>query len=71
MKFKYDFYHKDANAEGTAEALAWLNDFYTRYPTGLELGEALHQYRREHNLIQEIEKKRKTVAKIQQELDDE
>jgi hypothetical protein len=70
MTFKYDFYIKDANPEGVAEMLPILREFYTRYPTGNEVAEALHQLRRELNLIQEIEVKKKRVAKIQQELDD-
>lgn len=68
-EFKYPFYVKEANPEGVAELLPILKEFYSRYPTGNEVGEALHQLRREFNLIQEVEEKRKRVAKIQQELD--
>lgn len=51
MNFKYPFYHKTADPQGVAEAYIFLQEFYTRYPTGLEVGEALHQVRRELDLI--------------------
>ena len=71
MKFKYEFYIKEANPEGVAEALAWLKEFYARYPTGNEVGEALHQLRREFNLIQEVEKKKRKLKELEDELDEE
>lgn len=70
MEFKHEFYIKDADPVGTQEALAFLNEFYRRYPTGNELAEALHQYRREHNLIIEVEAKRRRVKKLQEEIDE-
>lgn len=70
-EFKYPFYIKDANPEGVAEMLPILREFYTRYPTGNELGEALHQIRRELNLIQEVEAKRKRAQKLKEELGEE
>ena len=57
--FKYPFYIKEANPEGVAELLPILKEFYGRYPSGNEVGEALHQLRREFNLIQEKEEKKK------------
>lgn len=51
MKFKHEFYIKEANPEGVHEMLVILREFYTRYPTGNEVGEALHQIRRELDLI--------------------
>ena len=71
MEFKYTFYIKEADPKGTQEALDFLREFYTRYPTGNEVGEALHQLRREFNLIQEVEAKRKKVKQLLDELDDE
>jgi hypothetical protein len=71
MEFKYPFYIKDASPEGVAEILPVLQEFYHRYPTGNEVGEALHQLRRELNLIQEVEAKRKKVKQLIDELDDE
>lgn len=70
-KFKYPFYIKEADLEGVEEILPILREFYTRYPTGAEVGEALHQLRRELNLIQEVEAKRKKVKQLIDELDDE
>lgn len=70
MEFKHEFYIKDADPEGVAEALKFFNDFYARYPTGAEVGEALHQYRRENNLITEVAEKRKRLKQLQEELDD-
>ena len=69
--FKHEFYIKQAMPEGVAEALAFFKEFYTRYPTGAEIGEALHQYRREHNLIQEKEEKKKKVKELLDELGEE
>lgn len=64
MEFKYPFYHKDADPEGVAEMLPILREFYTRYPTGKEMGEALHQLRRELDLIPpEPEAKPKRTSK--------
>ena len=71
MKFNYEFYIKEADPEGVAELLPVLREFYRRYPTGNEVGEALHQLRRELNLIQEREEKRKKVKEMLDELDDE
>lgn len=51
MNFKYPFYIKSADPAGVAEAYIFLQEFYTRYPTGAEVGEALHQVRRELDLI--------------------
>ncbi len=68
---KHEFYIKDANPLGVEEALLFLNEFYRRYPTGNELAEALHQYRREHNMIVEIEEKKRRIKKLQHELDEE
>ena len=69
--FKYPFYIKDAKPEGVAEALVWLREFYCRYPTGAEWGEAMHQLRRELDLIKEVEQKKKKVKQLIDELDDE
>jgi len=71
MEFKYPFYIKDADPEGTQEALAFFREFYTRYPSGNEVGEALHQYRREMNLIIEREEKKKRVKTLLDELDED
>lgn len=68
-EFKYPFYIKDADPEGVAEALEFLNKFYARYPSGNELAEALHQYRREHNMIVEVEEKKRRIKKLQDEID--
>lgn len=66
VEFKHPFYIKDADHEGVAEALTWLREFYTRYPTGKEVGEALHQLRRELDLIPpELEPKPKRTRKTQ------
>jgi len=70
MTFKHPFYIKHADVKGTAEALAWLTEFYTRYPTGAEVAEALHQYRKENNLIIETEVKRKQIKQLEEDLDD-
>lgn len=70
MNFKYPFYIKDAIPEGVAEALVWLREFYTRYPTGAEVGEGLHQLRRELNLIQETEIKKKKIKELEDEIED-
>ena len=51
MEFKYPFYIKDADPRGVAEMLPILREFYTRYTSGREVGEALHQLRRELDLI--------------------
>jgi hypothetical protein len=69
---KHPFYIKDADVDGATEAYTWLSEFYTRYPTGKEVGEALHQVRRDLDLIpkEEIKKPRKT-AKTAQAIDDE
>jgi len=71
MEFKHPFYIKDADPKGVAEALTFLREFYTRYPTGAEVGEALHQIRRELNLIQETEVKRRKIKELEQELQDD
>ena len=71
MEFKYPFYIKEADPEGVAELLPILREFYHRYPTGNEVGEALHQLRRELNLIQEQEEKKRKVKQLIDELDDE
>ncbi len=70
-EFRFPFYIKDADPEGVAEALKFLNKFYERYPSGSEIAEALHQYRREHNMIVEVEEKRKRIKKLQDELEQE
>jgi len=70
MKFKYDFYIKEANPEGVAELLPILKEFYSRYPTGNEVAETLHQLRREFNLIQEVEKKKRRLKELEDELDE-
>jgi len=69
MKFNYEFYIKEADPEGVAELLPILREFYTRYPTGNEIAEALHQLRREFNLIQEREEKRQKIKEMLDELD--
>lgn len=51
MEFKYPFYIKDADPVGVERAYAFLREFYKDYPTGREVGEALHQIRRELDLI--------------------
>ncbi len=51
MNFKYDFYIKDADPQGVEEVYNFLRPIYDRYPTGKEVGEALHQIRRELDLI--------------------
>ena len=71
MEFKYPFYIKEADPEGVAELLPILREFYHRYPTGNEVGEALHQLRRELNLIQEQEEKKRKVKQLVDELDDQ
>ncbi len=71
MEFKHPFYIKDADPEGVAAALEFLNKFYERYPSGNEVAEALHQYRREHDMIVEVEEKRKRVKKLIDELEQE
>ena len=71
MEFKYPFYIKEADPEGVAELLPILKEFYRRYPTGNEVGEALHQLRRELNLIQEQEEKKRKVKQLVDELDDQ
>lgn len=48
---KPPYYIKDFDAKGALEAYTWLSEFYTRYPTGLEVAEALHQVRRDLNLL--------------------
>ena len=70
-KFKFPFYIKDANPEGVEEMLPILRKFYTRYPSGNEIAEAMHQLRRELNLIQEREEKKKRVQKLKEELGEE
>jgi hypothetical protein len=71
MEFKYPFYIKDADPTGVEEALVWLKDFYLRYPTGNEIGEALHQFRKEHDMIKEVEEKKKRIKKLADEIDEE
>lgn len=71
MEFKYPFYIKEADPKGTLEALDFLREFYRRYPTGNEVGEALHQLRRELNLVKEVEQKKKKIKEMLDELDDE
>lgn len=51
MEFKHEFYIKDADVQGVEEVYNFLRPFYDRYPTGREVGEALHQIRRELDLI--------------------
>jgi hypothetical protein len=70
MKFNYPFYIKEADEEGVAELLPILREFYTRYPSGNEVGEALHQLRRELNLIVEVEAKKKRLKELEDELYD-
>lgn len=70
MEFKYTFYHKDADPDGVGEMLAVLREFYKRYPTGLEVGEALHQLRRELDLIVEVEKKKRKIKELEDDLDE-
>lgn len=70
-KFRFPFYHKDADPEGVALALEFFNEFYSRYPTGAEVGEALHQYRREHDLIKAVEEKRRKIKQLEEEVDDQ
>lgn len=67
--FKYEFYIKEANPEGVKELLPILREFYTRYPTGNEVGEVLHQIRREFNLIEEAISKRKKLKELQDDVD--
>ena len=69
MEFKHPFYIKEADPEGVHEMLVIFREFYTRYPTGNEVGEALHQLRRELDLIVEKEEKRKRVKQLVEELD--
>ena len=71
MEFKYPFYIKEADPEGVAELLPILREFYHRYPSGNEVGEALHQLRRELDLIVEVAEKKKRVRKLIEELGDE
>lgn len=71
MNFKYPFYIKDADPKGVTEMLPILREFYTRYPTGNELGEAIHQLRRELDLIVEVETKKRRVKELLDEIDDE
>ena len=66
----YEFYIKEANPDGVAELLPILREFYSRYPTGNEVGEALHQIRREFNLIEEAVSKRKKLKELQDDLDE-
>lgn len=66
----YEFYIKEADPDGVAELLPILREFYTRYPTGNEVGEALHQIRREFNLIEEAVSKRKKLKELQEEVND-
>ena len=70
-EFNHEFYIKDANPEGVAELLPILREFYTRYPSGNEVGEALHQLRRELDLIVEVETKKRRVKALLDEIDDE
>lgn len=68
MEFNYPFYHKDADLSGVAEMLPVLREFYKRYPSGKEMAEALHQLRRELDLIPpEPEPKPKRTKKIIEE----
>lgn len=67
-KFPHPFYIKDAIPEGVAEVYDFLRPFYDRYPTGNEIGEALHQIRREFNLIEEVKEKKTRVKKLIEEL---
>ena len=69
MEFKYPFYCKSADPEGVAEMLPILREFYTRYPTGLELSEALHQLRRELDLIVEVTEKRRKIKELSADLE--
>jgi hypothetical protein len=60
---KHPVYIQDADIEGAREAYTWLSEFYSRYPTGKEVAEAIHQVRRDLDLIpkEEIKKTRKTA----------
>ncbi len=59
MEFKYPFYIKDADALGVAEVWQFLRPFYDRYPSGREVAEALHQIRRELDMIPKQEEKKR------------
>lgn len=63
MEFKYPFYVKAADPLGVAEVYAFLRPFYDRYPTGAEVAEALHQVRRELDLIPPEKKNERQNAK--------
>jgi hypothetical protein len=69
---KHPLYIADADRAGATEAYIWLSEFYTRYPSGKEIAEALHQVRRDLDLIakEEIKKPRRT-AKTAQAIDEE
>ena len=67
MEFQYPFYIKDADPEGVARAYEFLREFYKAYPTGKEVGEALHQVRRELNLIPPEEPKKPRVSRAVKE----
>jgi hypothetical protein len=69
----YEFYIKDADPEGVRLAYNFLRPFYDTWPTGKEVGEALHQIRRELDLIpKEPESKRaKKVKEVVDNTDEE
>lgn len=67
---KYPFYIKEADPAGVKELYDFLRPFYDRYPTGNEVGECLHQIRRELDLIVEVEKKKQRIKELEDELND-
>jgi len=71
MKLPYDQLNADANPEGTLMAYIWLKQLYAEYPTGAELAEALYQFRKEHDMIKEVEEKKKRIKKLADEIDEE
>ena len=57
-------YIKDADPAGVELAYNFFKDFYSRYPTGKETGEALYQIRMDMGLVpkEEPKKSRKQVT---------
>lgn len=68
---KHDFYIKDADRGGVEEAYRFLSEFYTRYPSGKEVGEALHQVRRDLDLIPPEKERKPRAPRTRQKTDQE